>query len=74
MRCKTDAISLMSSNRVQEHLAGHLEILFRNSMEEVSAPGKWNGTNVVPMFRKGDKEIAPNYRPVSMKKSSKYRL
>ena len=35
-------------------------------METGRVPIDWNGANVCPLFKKGDKTIAANYRPISL--------
>ena len=43
-----------------------LHILFTRSFEESVFPDQWKIAQVMPIFKKGDKAIASNYRPVSL--------
>ena len=40
--------------------------IFRFSADSSVFPSQWKKGNVVPVFKKGDKSIAKNYRPVSL--------
>jgi len=42
---------------------GHI---FQASMQQCTLPADWKEANVVPLFKKGDRSIASNYRPVSL--------
>ena len=41
-----------------------LEIIFKKSIESGIVPLSWREANVTPIFKKGDKSIQSNYRPV----------
>ena len=43
-----------------------LEIIFNQSLETGTFPNDWKKGNVVPAFKKGDKQILKNYRPISL--------
>ena len=43
-----------------------LSILFQNCIETRTFPGTWKKSNIVPVHKKGDKQIVDNYRPVSL--------
>ena len=40
--------------------------LFNKSLEQGTVPQDWKLANVVPVYKKGDKEHTENYRPVSL--------
>ena len=40
--------------------------LFNQSLNEGVVPDSWKTANVVPVFKKGDRSIASNYRPISL--------
>jgi len=41
-----------------------LEIIFNKSLNEGEIPDEWREANVTPLFKKGSKLSASNYRPV----------
>ena len=43
-----------------------LEIIFNGCLETGLFPNDWKKGNVVPVFKKGDKQILKNYRPISL--------
>jgi hypothetical protein len=40
--------------------------LFKLSLETASLPQDWRDANVTPLFKKGSKNMAENYRPISL--------
>lgn len=47
-------------------IAEPLADVFRKSLKEGTLPHQWKVANVTPLFKKGDKSKAGNYRPVSL--------
>ena len=43
-----------------------LEIIFRTCLNHGKFSEEWKKENVVPVFKKGDKQFVKNYRPVSL--------
>ena len=41
-----------------------LEIIFQNCLRSVKFPSEWKKADVVPTFKKGDKQCIKNYHPV----------
>ena len=41
-------------------------LLFKHSLENECFPNKWKKANIVPIHKKGDKQLIQNYRPVSL--------
>jgi hypothetical protein len=58
------------SNRVLQHCASELSpvltYIFRQSFKSATLPSDWLKANVTPIFKKGDRHAAENYRPVSL--------
>ena len=50
----------------KNQLALPLSMIFRRSLNEGRIPADWKAANVSPIFKKGDKRVAGNYRPVSL--------
>src|SRR5664279_4398204 len=49
-----------------EQLAGPLTTLFRNTLHEGNIPQDWREASVTPIYKKGSKSNASNYRPISL--------
>ena len=47
-------------------LAPSLTSIFNKSLQSGFLPGDWRDANIAPIFKKGDKHSAENYRPVSL--------
>ena len=43
-----------------------LKIIFGNILETTIYPDIWKLANVVPLFKKNDKQLLNNYRPISL--------
>ena len=43
-----------------------LKIIFRNILSTAIYPDVWKLVNVTPIFKKGDKQLIKNYRPISL--------
>ena len=43
-----------------------LKIIFRNILSTGVYPDMWKLANVTPIFKKGDKQLIKNYRPISL--------
>ena len=43
-----------------------LKIIFRNIFELSAYPNLWKLANVTPVYKKGDKQLIKNYRPISL--------
>ena len=51
---------------IKDEIAYPLYVLFRRSLDESSVPAEWKRANVCPIFKKGNRNLAENYRPVSL--------
>ena len=43
-----------------------LKLIFQSCLENEKLPTEWKKANVVPVHKKGDKQILKNYRPISL--------
>jgi len=51
---------------IYEELTGPLCCLFSKSLKEGVVPDDWKRANVCPIFKNGSRNLAENYRPVSL--------
>ena len=49
-----------------EPICKPLRIIFRSSLENGKFPSEWKKANVVPVFKKSNKQELKNYRPISL--------
>ena len=61
-----DGISSSILKNLKEQLVEPLRILFQQSIDQECVPEDWKQAKVVPLFKKGAKGVAANYRPVSL--------
>ena len=61
-----DKISAMILKTLAEEVAPILRLLFQASLSQGIVPSEWRQAHVVPIFKKGDRNKAANYRPVSL--------
>ncbi len=61
-----DTISPRVLKELAKEVAPCLEIIFQSSYSTGEVPDDWRTANVSPIFKKGDKYKASNYRPVSL--------
>ena len=58
------------NHRLLKHISisisSPLCILFNISLESGKFPSQWKEANVMPLFKKGDKSLPSNYRPISL--------
>jgi hypothetical protein len=47
-------------------LAGPLTSLFQNSLDKGAVPADWKSAIVCPVFKKGERYLPQNYRPISL--------
>ena len=61
-----DAISNRVLSAVAKEISIPLSILFNRSFREGKFALSWKESNVFPLFKKGDKSLPSNYRPISL--------
>ena len=61
-----DGISAQLLKTLADELAPVLQHLFQTSLDQGAVPRAWREAQVVPIFKKGDRNNPANYRPVSL--------
>ena len=61
-----DGISIRMVKICEESLLKPLLNIFNHSLATGNFPTDWKKANIVPIYKKGDKSIVKNYRPVSL--------
>ena len=61
-----DRIKPVILQELRVELAPIVKVLFERCLESGTVPLFWNSANVSPMFMKGQKSTAANYRPISL--------
>ena len=61
-----DLIPARFLHEMAEPLSVVLSFIFQQSLDSGTVPNDWRTANVVPIFKKGDRGLASNYRPVSL--------
>ena len=61
-----DGISVRMIKMCDESLVQPLSLIFRGCIDTGVYPDTWKKSNIVPVHKKGDKQIVNNYRPVSL--------
>ena len=61
-----DEISNWVLKECAEELSKGLQIIFQNSLDQGKLPEIWKKANIVPLYKKGNRQCPLNYRPVSL--------
>ena len=64
--CGPDNLSARILRECADELAIPLDIICRLSVRSGVFPSTWKRANIIPVFKKGSKNIPDNYRPVSL--------
>ena len=61
-----DMISIRMVKLCDISLCKPLELIIKSCLESGKFPLEWKKANVVPAYKKGDKQLLKNYRPISL--------
>ena len=61
-----DQISIRMLKFCSTLICKPLEIVFHQCLETGTFPNDWKKANVVPVYKKGNKQILRNYRQISL--------
>ena len=61
-----DDISIRLLKICDSSIVKPLSIIFKNCLQTETFPNNWKKSNVVPIHKKGDKQLLQNYHPVSL--------
>ena len=61
-----DNISIRMLKICGSTIYGPLEIIFKEALSTGLFPSEWKKGNIVPIHKKGDKQVIKNYHPVSL--------
>ncbi|KAK3083079.1 hypothetical protein FSP39_013376 [Pinctada imbricata] len=61
-----DEIPAFIMKNTADSLSPYLTYLYQFSLDTGTVPDDWRKANVVPIYKKGEKHVASNYRPVSL--------
>ena len=64
--CGPDEIPNTVLKNCAKQLAPGVTVLFQKSIDTGELPKDWTDANITPVFKKGDRHAAENYRPVSL--------
>ena len=64
--CGVDEVSTFVLKKCARGFARPLSLIFRKSIAESCVPTQWKEANISPIFKKGSRLVAANYRPVSL--------
>jgi hypothetical protein len=61
-----DKVPIHILKSCSEHIAPVLRVIFTQSVKEADLPQDWRTAQITPIFKKGNRGEASNYRPVSL--------
>ena len=64
--CGPDGIHSRILKELADHIAGPVTALFNSTLQHGEVPQDWRKATISPIFKKGSKNLASNYRPISL--------
>ncbi|MEW8546320.1 MAG: reverse transcriptase family protein, partial [Candidatus Thiodiazotropha sp.] len=61
-----DRLKPLLLKELREEIGPIIKVIFERSLHTGQLPAEWVKANVMPVFKKGDKTQASNYRPISL--------
>ena len=61
-----DRLKPLLLKELRDEIAPIIQIIFERSIQKGKLPADWSGAQVTPIFKKGNKSSAANYRPISL--------
>ena len=61
-----DGLKPLLLRELREEIAPIFKVIYDRSLVTGKLPADWMKANVMPVFKKGDKSLASNYRPISL--------
>ena len=61
-----DMLRPLLLKELREEIAPIIKVIYERSLQTGRLPADWVKANVTPVFKKGDKSTAANYRPISL--------
>ncbi|MEW8546483.1 MAG: reverse transcriptase family protein, partial [Candidatus Thiodiazotropha sp.] len=61
-----DRIRPLLLKELREEIAPIIKVIFERSLQTGKLPAEWCKAYVTPVFKKGEKSLAANYRPISL--------
>ena len=59
-----DGVSVKMLKICNKSISKPLSLLFNNCLNQGTFPSLWKKVNIIPVFKKNDKTIISNYRPL----------
>ena len=63
---RLDKLKPLLLRELRDEIAPIIKVIFDPSLQTGKLPADWTKANVMPVFKKGDKSLAANYRPISL--------
>ncbi|MES9882305.1 MAG: reverse transcriptase family protein [Sedimenticola sp.] len=61
-----DQMQPLVLQELRHEIAPIIQAIFQRSLDTGEVPSDWKSANVTPLYKKGDKSAAENYRPISL--------